>query len=426
MARDNTLFSDTDLPSTLENLKQKALKDVKTLDERTFSITAEDSLVDEICARHRLNPLVVHENRLSCDEPKERAIDVTGNWLYASRDDGQRTFAPGYELKFFLPFEGDPDLFEFRGSSWSTSAPSAEVDSMNKRLVFRAEVLPSADAEGLKRKLLDAVKSVCSTVAGQARLIDRYHAELPTLVRAEIHARRKRLEQMQGFSLKIGIPLERDVRVPSQIPVAVKKRAEIDLVRKVSVPGTVVPVRPEPCIADTAYEEILGITRHAGLSFEKTPQTYKGLGEEGLRDIMLSHLNVAFPGKASAETFVQFGKTDICVMSEERRAFVAECKMWHGEKGLVDALCQLFDYLTWRESKAALIFFNKDNAGFTQLQATFAEALRNHPQWLREKPADSGEWRHVFRHPDDPLREITVHAMLFNMFVPQRRAGKHR
>lgn len=426
MARDNTLFSEKDLPGAIENLKQKAILETKTLNEQIFSVTAEDSLVEEICARHRLEPLVIHENRLSCDEPVERAVDVTGNWLYASRDDGQRTFTSGYALTFYLPFEGDADLFRFRGSSWSTCEPSAEVDSSNKRLIFRAEVLPSADAEGLRRKLLDAVKRVCAAVAGQTRLIERYHEELPALVRAEVQARKKRLEQMRGFSLNIGVPLERDVRLPSQAPVAVKKRAEIALVRKVAVPGAATPVRPEPCITDAAYEEILGITRHAGLSFEKTPQTYKGLGEEGLRDIVLSHLNVAFPGKASAETFIQFGKTDICIMSEERRAFVAECKVWHGEKGLGEALDQLFDYLTWRESKAALIFFNKDNAGFTQLQATFAEALRQHPQWLRSKPTDSGEWRHVFRHPDDPLREITVHAMLFNMFVPLRRASKKR
>lgn len=426
MPRDNVLFSDGDLPATLESMRNKAIREAQTLNEHVFNLTAEDTLVEEICARYQLEPAYLHENRLTQVDPRETAVDVTGNFLYASRGDGRSVHAKGYHLQFYLPYEGDSALFNLRGASWSSYEPSARVDASNKRLVFEFDVLPTTDPDTLKRRLQENIESIRKTLVGHARLIERFHKDLPEAVRAEVRARRARLEQMRGFSLQIGVPLERDTRVPSHAPVAVKKRAEVALVRKVGVPGSSVPLRPEPCISEAAYEEVLGIIRHTGRSFEKTPQTYKGLGEEGLRDIILSHLNVAFPGKASAETFLQFGKTDICLMAEEQEAFVAECKVWHGEKGLIEALDQLFDYLTWRESKAALIFFNKSNAGFTQLQATFSAALQQHPLLLRSKPADAGEWRHVFRHPDDPLRELTVHSMLFNVFVPVRRANRKR
>jgi hypothetical protein len=120
-------------------------------------------------------------------------------------------------------------------------------------------------------------------------------------------------------------------------------------------------------------------------------------------------------------------KTDIRLEEESRAAFVAECKLWGGEKVLLDALNQLLGYLTWRDSKAALILFNKDVAGFTGIQTTIPSALKAHPNFLREKPpARAGEWRYVFRSTEDEAREVTVHVFAFNLYVAPERAGKKR
>jgi hypothetical protein len=53
------------------------------------------------------------------------------------------------------------------------------------------------------------------------------------------------------------------------------------------------------------------------------------------------------------------GKTDILVKhTDGTNVFVAECKYWKGEGVLHETINQLFDrYLTWRDSKVAIVFF---------------------------------------------------------------------
>jgi hypothetical protein len=138
-------------------------------------------------------------------------------------------------------------------------------------------------------------------------------------------------------------------------------------------------------------------------------------------------LNAVFEGKATGETFRKYGKTDIRIEEESRSAFVGECKLWGGEKVLLDALDQLLGYLTWRDCKAALVLFNKDVAGFSGVQETIASALAKHRGFLRGKETGhAGEWRFVFQSAEDPAREVTVHVFAFNLFVAQERAGKKR
>jgi hypothetical protein len=185
--------------------------------------------------------------------------------------------------------------------------------------------------------------------------------------------------------------------------------------------------KPEPAISDETYEQILSIVRHAGASFEGTPQTYTPIGEEGLRDNVVSHLNAVFEGRATGETFRKYGKTDIRIEEQNRAAFIGECKLWGGEKALNAALTQLLDYLTWRDYKAALIIFNKGVAAFSGIQQTIGAALPQHPNFLRERQCThAGEWRYVFKSSEDSAREVTVHIFAFNLYVSSARAGKKR
>jgi hypothetical protein len=112
------------------------------------------------------------------------------------------------------------------------------------------------------------------------------------------------------------------------------------------------------------------------------------------------------------------GKTDICIEFENRAAFVAECKLWKGEHKLLEAVTQLLGYLTWKDSKTALIVFDKDVAGFTKIQEKIPEVLKQHPGFVRDgKAQNSGEWQMTFRSSDDPDRFVTIHVFLFNLFV---------
>src|SRR5580698_7522141 len=83
-----------------------------------------------------------------------------------------------------------------------------------------------------------------------------------------------------------------------------------------------------------------------------------------MRSHFLVQLNGAFEGQATGETFNFQGKTDILIRVDGRNIFIAECKFWKGEKSFLETLDQLLSYLSWRDSKAAVLVFNR-NVNFT-------------------------------------------------------------
>ncbi len=88
------------------------------------------------------------------------------------------------------------------------------------------------------------------------------------------------------------------------------------------------------------------------------------------------------------------------------------------EQKLLEAVTQLLGYLTWKDSKTALIVFDKDVAGFTKIQEKIPEVLKQHPNFVRDgKAQDSGEWHMTFHSTDDPDRLVTIHVFLFNLFL---------
>lgn len=122
-----------------------------------------------------------------------------------------------------------------------------------------------------------------------------------------------------------------------------------------------------------------------------------------------------FVGSTTGETFNKSGKTDILLRYEKTNVFVAECKFWSGTKGYYDALSQLLGYLTWRDSKTALVLF-VDNKQFTRvLDAVNTETAR-HPNYLKAISSDPshGTFEYRFHLPGDDQREIWLTVLLFH------------
>ena len=171
---------------------------------------------------------------------------------------------------------------------------------------------------------------------------------------------------------------------------------------------------------------MLSVIRHEGRTFETTPKTYAVHDEEELRDIMMAHLNGHYEGAASGEAFRKSGKTDIKIEDRERAAFIAEFKIWRGSKELAAAIDQMLGYLTWRDCKAALVIFNKDNAKFSEVLSKIPDVLKGHPKFKSEiSPGNSGEWKVQLQSSEDEGRLVTVTVFAFDLFVQSKRKGSN-
>lgn len=170
-------------------------------------------------------------------------------------------------------------------------------------------------------------------------------------------------------------------------------------------------------ITDLRYNEILSMIRHAGATMEQQVETYKNLGEEKLRNVLLTSLNTTLKGAATGETFRHEGKTDVRIEDENRAAFVAECKMWMGESLVEKAFDQLGRYLTWRDDKVALIYFVR-RKGFVAVLKKMEQTLRQISGVNVDKMGDN-EFACVCHLKEHEGMEIRVRIMMFDLYCKE-------
>jgi hemerythrin len=171
-----------------------------------------------------------------------------------------------------------------------------------------------------------------------------------------------------------------------------------------------------PTMADEMYEDVLKVLYEAGRAMERKPSLYRGKDEEDLRDQFLLFLETRYSATTgTGETFNKAGKTDMLLKYEDgTNLFVAECKWWKGEAEFHAAIKQLFDrYLTWRDSKAALLLFvaNKDFSAV--VEKVRAEAEKS-PYFVR-RTADRDETSLAFDFHllNDEKRIVRFAVLLF-------------
>ena len=156
------------------------------------------------------------------------------------------------------------------------------------------------------------------------------------------------------------------------------------------------------------------------LAMERSQKTFSRLGEEEIRDFFLILLNSHYEGQALVETFNISGKTDILIREDNRNAFIVECKIWSGPKTFLRAIDQILGYSSWRDTKTAILLFNKDS-DFTQVLFKIDETVKSHRFYKRKHTLKSSKlkgetiYSHIFHQPTDRNWEMIISLMAFNI-----------
>jgi hypothetical protein len=178
----------------------------------------------------------------------------------------------------------------------------------------------------------------------------KFRSTAEQAIRDAYASRKKRILNDRAVEDALGIPVR--TSAARRQPVAARRK-QVTLQTRRAQSRFV----PEPVLDEAIYHDVLDVVRSWGTSLERTPMTTAKLDEEELRDLLLGTLNGYWRGAAGGELFNGSGKTDILIREGDRNAFIAECKIWRGPKGVADAMDQLLGYLVWRDSKAALVVF---------------------------------------------------------------------
>jgi hypothetical protein len=244
-------------------------------------------------------------------------------------------------------------------------------------------------------------------------MIDAHNKDLPAATEKAIQQRRERLLTQSQRAEALGIPIRRRDDTPKTyaVPTTRKKAAPV------LPPANSAQLPREPTWVIEQYEQALKIMQDMALVIERSPEAFKAMDEEALRQHFLVQLNGQFEGKATGETFNMAGKTDILLREGDRNVFIAECKFWKGPKAFAEAIDQLVSYATWRDSKTVILVFNRGTDTSTVLKGVDATA-KAHANFKRvvDWPHESG-FRYVLHANGDSSRELILTVLVFH--VPQ-------
>lgn len=220
--------------------------------------------------------------------------------------------------------------------------------------------------------------------------IDVFNARLADIATNAVSARRARLQASRDVAGALGFRLKRRPDA-DQYEVPIRRRELRSLPEPASSPSPA----PGYSLGNEDYEAALAVLEHQRNALERSPSLTAKLGEEQIRLLLLVGLNAVFEGDALGEVFNAAGKTDILIRVNDASVFVAECKIWDGAKVVTEAISQLLSYLTWRDTKGALLLFIR-RTNVTDAIAKAVEAIEAHLCHVRTLAAADGTTRRDF------------------------------
>jgi len=400
------LFSKNSLTTVLQSRIQEAARAVEACAEDYILGVSEDEYARHIASEVALEVPELGEPFML--EPTEIDFDVGHDPMWGGGQ-GHIRFVKGCRVVVRVPFSGYAQLFFCQPSTFGTLLPVAEVHRDCISFAYdQPGILNAQEVKAQFERDLELLKKNLGWIQSDCA---RYSQQLESEVRQRIANRRSRLAKNREIGLSIGLPIRRRSDAPQTYAVP-------NVRRKPKIERPVVKEKhfaPEPALVEAEFEAILGILRNMVHVMERSPREFYDMSEEGLRSHFLVQLNGQYEGRASGETFNYQGKTDILIREGDRNVFIAECKIWKGEGELVRAVDQILGYLHWRDTKAALLIFNR-NKGFSDVLAKIAPAVQVHKCCKRLiKRAGETEWRFLFHNPDDANRELQLSVMAFDI-----------
>jgi hypothetical protein len=416
LANGDYLFRNGCLRDYLSRKQERLQEAIRSISRDRILQTPISSLVDELHEQHRIDvpslPDDQHlEERVQVSKATDTRIDVSGDKSRAIRNRRTPTYIEGTQITFKVHFEGNHELFCHKPNTWSNMPPRASRVQPGG-LEFTYE-WPNDDgsieeADEQFRGELSKVRKRLSTV--QEQVEETYNGSLRQTIESRLENRKESASEDRSAVESLPYDLERRSEAPETHTVPVER----------------ISTDPQPeerksgetsnwIIEDEVYEEILTVMKNMAWVMERSPSAFEEMDEEDLRIHFLVQLNGQFTGPASGETFNTSGKTDIYLPVKDRAVFIAECKFWRGPKELGRAVDQLLGYSSWRDTKTALIVFNR-NQDTSRVRDQIPGVFEGREDHLRTlEYGDETDFRFVLHHGDDPGREVTVTVLVFDV-----------
>lgn len=327
---------------------------------------------------------------------------------------GEQYDSEAYVFEVSIPFTGSSFLLFLKSSTSYMDYPEVEIPNGNSGFIVGTVTLHDPNPEQLEYQKNRVLKALSQNSANMNADVMNYNARIATHFNSEYTRKKENVLKERKFFESLNIEFETSTDKIFKVPEIEKKKIPEPVVDKKTPKRFTID---NPVISDKFYDDVIDVIYTFFKSVEKKPSIYSGKDEEALRDYVLPTLETRYNNSTvTGETFNKGGKTDILVKYKDNsNLFVAECKFWKGEQVLNDTINQLFDrYLTWRDSKVAIIFF-VTNKEFSKVLSTIHESIQRHPYFLRENGSHGeSSFSYIFHFPTDKGKFVFTEIMAFH------------
>lgn len=403
-------FSEKTTNDLIENQKRSLKNRIENLSNEEIMANDIEILTENFYQEFFIAPVTIYEEDESKRSSEQGIISKYVDPFDRDYNNRNKEYidVDGVIARFHFPFEGEQELFRCRATTFSVSGyPQIELE--DGEIIFEVRKTIDEVKHLSLDKLLEGVqKSVDSIKQGISyanKDINDFNNGLKLLAWKQLNEKKSKVDVFFEFAKKLEIPIEKKEYARNHIPIQ----------RRIVPIAHSYDKETYFDVSDNDYKDILETIKHTLSTYERTPRSYRSLNEEELRDTLLASLNSSYKGKVTGETFRNKGKTDICIEWENRAAFVAECKMWSGEKRVEEAIVQLDSYLTWRDCKTALIYFVRRKE-FLGILGKAKETLKGIDGMKTVKEIDKNEFECLFTSKSNIGQYIKIRVMLFNLY----------
>lgn len=399
------LFTGSNLHDHLEAEKREALRAVQGTQENVLLEEDEATQIDWIVQESSID-----FPELMRDGLHVSPIEDTTVWTDGSRGPIE---VPGQAITVQVPFRGEAKFFSLKPNLLGPAVPQGAV--RNDLITVRFETPGTFDRDSVMRRWASWLDDIDRWLRSSSGFVERYHSELRPLVEKALRERRQRVQTARDVEASLPVPVIRKGE-PVAYDLPTKRRRPRPAPRPAASKAN---REAEMKLADEDYEEAIRITRSWATTIERTPITSRLLGEEDYRNLLLGVLNSHFEGAAGGELFNGEGRIDILIRERDNNVFIAECKIWDGQQTVTDAVDQVLTYLSWRDTKAAVILFVR-NSDFSGMVDKALKALEKHPQRTASIPSEDPTRRSDFEltDPRDPARVVTLAFLPVSIRTP--------
>lgn len=397
---------------TQEAWKKNLVESIESMDGDELLNTSTSDLAKYYASKYEIDVPTIYPDQIVVDQ-RETQIDISQDRNRYIHDRSRPYHITGTAVDIELPYSGSKICFEIQPSTRNYNNPRAHVGSnLLKFSVIGTDLTP----ERVKQEVDSRVASINQHLGWLSNDARGYNAGLEALATQTIERRKEKLLKDKSLVAGLGFKMKERPGASKTFAAPSVRRTILSTTPKPT--ASKAPYKPEPMLKSDDYEHILKVLENMVQVMEQSPGAFREIDEESLRTHFLVQLNGHFYGGATGETFNYEGKTDILIKVDGRNIFIGECKFWTGEKAYLETLDQVLSYLSWRDTKAAVLMFNR-NKDFTGVLEKIASSTSKHQKYKKlVKQRSESSWTYLFGHKDDANREISITVQAYN--VPER------